>query len=83
LNGPVFRYIDQIERRHPDAMVTVVMPDYVEAHVFDNLLHNQSTLALTIRLRERPNTVVVMVPLLAERARRLHESEAAHTASLE
>jgi len=64
-------------------MVTVVMPDYVEAHVFDNLLHNQSTLALTIRLRERPNTVVVMVPLLAERARRLHESEAAHTASLE
>jgi amino acid transporter len=83
LNGPVFRYIDQIERRHPDAMVTVVMPDYVEAHVFDNLLHNQSTLALTTRLRERPNTVVVMVPLLAERARRLHEPQSAHTASSE
>jgi amino acid transporter len=82
LNGPVFRYIDQIERRHPDAMVTVVIPDYVEAHVFDNLLHNQSTLALTTRLRERPNTVVVMVPLLAERARRLHEPQPVHTASL-
>lgn len=64
-------------------MATVVMPDYVEAHVFDNLLHNQSTLALTIRLRERPNTVVVMVPLLAERARRLHEPQSADTASSE
>lgn len=71
----MFLSIEQIERRHPDAMVTVVMPDDFEAHVFDNLLHNQSTLALTTRLRGRLNNVAAMVTILAERSRRLHERQ--------
>jgi amino acid transporter len=75
LNGPVFRYLDRLDRLHGDGVITVVIPDYVEAHWFDNLLHNQSTLALTTRLRERANTVVVMVPLHATDARRPNSPE--------
>jgi hypothetical protein len=48
LKGSVFQYIEQIERRHPHAMVNMV----------------------------------VMVPLLAESARRLHRPQSVGTPSL-
>ncbi|MDH4147748.1 MAG: DNA-binding protein, partial [Acidimicrobiia bacterium] len=69
LTGPVLRYLDQIDRADPDDVITVIIPDYVVAHWWDNLLHNQSTRALRTKLRERPNTVVTMVPLLAGQIR--------------
>ena len=69
LAGPLIAHLDRIAGRDHDDVTTVVIPDYVEAHWWDNMLHNQSTLALTRRLRDRPKTVVITVPVHARRVR--------------
>lgn len=40
----------------------VYIPDYVVGHWWEGLLHNQSALRLTWRLRFEPGVVVVSVP---------------------
>ena len=43
--------------------LTVVVPEFLLSHWWEQLLHNQSALVLRTRLRLRPNTVVVAVPV--------------------
>jgi hypothetical protein len=62
LSQPVLRFLDEIDEEWPDDVVTVVVPDFVLDHWWENLLHNQSALALRAALRNRPNTVVVAIP---------------------
>lgn len=61
LTRPVLEFLD--ETTTPDELVTVVVPEFVVEHWYANLLHNQSALALRARLRLRPGTVVVSLPL--------------------
>lgn len=63
LTGDVLRFIDELDEENPDDIVTVVVPEFVLGHWWEQLLHNQSALMLRARLRLRPNTVVVAVPL--------------------
>jgi len=63
LTRPVLEFLDEVESEHPGGLVTVVVPEFVVAHWYSNLLHNQSALALRARLHQRPGTVVVSVPL--------------------
>ena len=58
-------FIDQIDDLADDDVVTVVIPEYVVRRWWEYLLHNQSALWLKARLRFRPNTIVVSVPLHA------------------
>jgi amino acid transporter len=60
--APMLTYIDMIDRADPGAYVTVVLPEFVPAHVWQGWLHNQSAGRLKRALRSRPNTVVINVP---------------------
>ena len=62
LTGPVMRFIDEIDDEWPDDIITVIVPEFVLDHWWEQLLHNQSALVLRARLRLRPNTVVTAVP---------------------
>jgi len=62
--GPFLRYLDELQRRYPQARVTVVLPEYVPRHLWEHLLHGQTALRLKAALLFRPNTVVIDVPYL-------------------
>jgi len=63
ITGPVMRFIDELDEEHADDIVTVVLPEFVFEHWWEELLHNQSALWLKARLRSRPHTVVTNVPI--------------------
>jgi hypothetical protein len=63
LTGPVMRLVDELDEEWPDDVITVIVPEFVLAHWWEQLLHNQSALVLRARLRLRPNTVVTAVPI--------------------
>jgi len=60
--SPFLTYIDALDARSPGSLVTVVLPEAVSAHWWQNLLHNQTALRLKLALLSRPNTVVTDVP---------------------
>jgi hypothetical protein len=62
LIAPVFAYIDALDKATPGIGVTVVLPEFVPAHFWEGLLHNQSAVRLKRALLKRPNTVVIDVP---------------------
>jgi len=62
LQRPILRFIDELDAEVPDDFVTVVLPEFVLDHWYEQILHNQSALLLRTRLRARPNTVVTSVP---------------------
>ena len=57
------RLIDELDEEVEDDVVTVIIPEFVLKHWWEQLLHNQSALVLRTRLRMRPNTVVVAMPI--------------------
>jgi len=63
LAGPVMKLVDELDEEWPDDVITVIVPEFVLAHWWEQLLHNQSALVLRARLRLRPNTVVTAVPI--------------------
>jgi len=62
LTRPVLGFLDELDQRDEDAMITVVIPEFVTS-VKTQFLHNQSALSLKARLLYRPNTVVTSVPI--------------------
>ena len=61
---PVLAYVHDFETRHRkdrDHFCTVVLPVFVTRHRWDNLLHNQSTIALRSALRAQGTRVVTTV----------------------
>lgn len=62
LTRPVMRYVDEIDARWENDIVTVVIPEFVVHHWWEHLLHNQSALILKGRLLFRRGTVVTSVP---------------------
>jgi len=66
-NEPLLAYVDAIHRHDPDAYVTVVIPEYLPAHWWQHILHNQTALRLKGSLLFRHNTVVIDVPYHLEK----------------
>ena len=62
LARPILRYIDEVDDRYENDIVTVVIPEFVVTSWFGHLLHNQSALFLKGRLLFRKGTVVTSVP---------------------
>ena len=56
------RFIDELEHRWPDTIVTVLIPELFVEHWWEHLLHNQSVLLLKGRLLFRSNTAVTSIP---------------------
>ncbi len=63
LTRPLLRFLDEVEKRHPENNITVILPELVVERWWEQLLHNQSALALKARLLFRPRTIVISVPL--------------------
>lgn len=59
---PLLAYIDTIHERHPQDTVTVILPEFVVAHWWEYLLHNQTAFRLKAALLFRPGIIVVNVP---------------------
>jgi amino acid transporter len=62
LFGPLLGYIDALQRQQPDRVLTVLLPEFVVAHPWEYLLHNQSALRLKAALLFRPGLAVLNVP---------------------
>ena len=60
---PLLAFLDELRARFPDDNTTIILPELVVDRWWEQLLHNQSALALKARLLFRPRTVVVSVPL--------------------
>ncbi len=62
LTGPLLSYIDLVQRKRPKAMLTVLVPEYVPNHWWEQPLHSQTALRLKAALLFRADTVVTSVP---------------------
>ena len=61
LVAPFLAYVDAVDRSRPKGRMTVVLPEFVPAHFWQNVLHNQPATRLRRALMRRPNTAVVNV----------------------
>ena len=62
VSRPILRYIDEIDARWDNDIVTVIIPEFVVDHWWGHLLHNQTALLLKGRLLFRKGTVVTSLP---------------------
>lgn len=62
LARPLFNYVDRVRRSSPNVLITVVLPEFVPAKWWQNLLHNQNTLFLKGALLFKKGVVVTNVP---------------------
>jgi len=59
---PLFGYIERIQRQLPSGMITIVIPEFVPRHWWQQVLHNQTALLVKGALLFRRGIVVVNVP---------------------
>ncbi len=62
LSRPLLAYIDTVHELFPGDTVTVILPEFVVAHWWEHILHNQTALRLKTALLFRPGIVVTSVP---------------------
>jgi hypothetical protein len=67
LLGPHVEYIDRLQAREPEQIVTVILPEFVPARWWQQILHNQTALLIKGALLFRRNVVVTDVPYLLKR----------------
>jgi len=60
--APVLRYVRHLRREHPGDVISIIIPEYVVEHWWQNVLHNQTALRLKGRLRFEPSITVTSVP---------------------
>ncbi|MEU4256053.1 APC family permease [Streptomyces fradiae] len=71
ITRPVVEYVKSLRRESPRDVISVIIPEYVVGHWYEQLLHNQSALRLKGRLLFTPGVMVTSVPY------QLRSSEAA------
>jgi amino acid transporter len=64
---PFLDYLDDIQSRGDDQIVTIVLPEFLPRHWWQHILHNQTALLIKGALLFRKNTVVADVPYLLKR----------------
>jgi len=62
LARPLLNYVDRVKRTRQGVVVTIVLPEFVPAKWWQNLLHNQNTLFLKGALLFKKGIVVTNVP---------------------
>jgi amino acid transporter len=67
LMEPLMDYIAEVaEGRQPNETITVVVPEFVTRHAWENLLHTQTALTLRFAFRTMPGVVITTVPYQLE-----------------
>jgi amino acid transporter len=59
---PILAYIEAVHQRHPEDTLTVILPEFVMAHWWEYVLHNQVALRLKAALLFRPGVAVLNLP---------------------
>jgi amino acid transporter len=59
---PLVAYINAVRDANPEATITVILPEFVPAHWWERLLHNQTALRLKLALYADRGVVVTNVP---------------------
>ncbi|MEU8436471.1 APC family permease [Streptomyces sp. NPDC029216] len=67
--GPVLAYVEEAAAAEGTDVLSVVIPEYVVGHWWEQPLHNQNALRLKARLLFTPGIAVIDVPYLLESAR--------------
>ena len=67
LTAPLLKYIDEVDQRYSDDMLTIVMPEFVPRRWWQHMLHNQTGLLLKTALLFRRGKIVTSVPYHLER----------------
>ncbi len=63
LMEPMMAYIEDVaSQRQPNEVITVVVPQFVPRHWWQNLLHTQAAFFLRIAFRNKPGIVITDVP---------------------
>jgi amino acid transporter len=61
--GPLLQYVDHLQERGGDShVVTIVLPEFLPAHWWQQLLHNQTALLIKGALLFHKNVVVTDIP---------------------
>jgi len=64
---PLLHYIDEIQARGQNEVVTIVLPEFLPRRWWQHILHDQTALLVKAALLFRRNTVVADVPYLLKR----------------
>ena len=67
LLSPLLDYVDRIHASDPQRVVTVILPEFIPARWWQQMLHNQTALLVKGALFFRKNVVVTDVPYLLKR----------------
>jgi amino acid transporter len=59
---PILDEIDRMRRAEPEYILTVIIPEFVTRHWWENLLHNQTALRIKTSLLSRSKVIVISVP---------------------
>ena len=59
--GPILRFVVRVEREREDAVVTVIIPEFVTTKWYHQVLHNQTAIVLSLALRSRRKVIVTSV----------------------
>ena len=60
---PVMNYIEQLlDKRMPNEIITVVVPQFVPKHWWENFLHSQTAMMLRMAFMFKPGLVIIEVP---------------------
>jgi hypothetical protein len=63
---PLISYVDALHQQHPDAFVSIVLPEFIPAHWWEGFLHNRTASHLRNAFERHPNVAVILVPYLLE-----------------
>ena len=59
---PLLDEIDRMRRAEPEYILTVIIPEFITRHWWENLLHNQTALRIKTSLLSRSKVIVISVP---------------------
>ncbi len=62
LLGPLMEYVDHLQHRGENHIVTIILPEFIPAKWWQHLLHNQTALLIKGSLLFRKNIIVTDVP---------------------
>ena len=59
---PLLDYLDDLREKHPNQIVTVVLPEFIASRWWHHLMHNQTAFLIKGALLFRPGVIVTSVP---------------------
>ncbi|MBD0740917.1 APC family permease [Streptomyces sp. CBMA152] len=67
--SPIIAHVQEVAAADPESVVSVVIPEYIVGHWWEQPLHNQNALRLKARLLFTPGVTVIDVPYLLQSGR--------------